>query len=551
MNSVSRSSGSQKSRIIVPVLLLLAILFCALLPIVSLVWISLISTADVWPHLINYVLPNALFDTLLLLLLVGLGTGIIGVAAAWVTTVCNFPGRTIFTWAMVLPLAVPTYIAAYAHVEFFDFSGPLQSYLRHWLGYTNARDYWFPDIRSVWGAGFVLSSVLYPYVFLTCRLVFSSHGASLLDASRSLGASPHRVFREIGLPMVLPALAAGGALALMETLNDIGAVEILGVKTLTFAVFETWLNRGSLAGASQLALLTLIIVAGLIWVERYARRKRDYASSTRERPPARLQLTPFKQALCLLLCLVPLVAGLLIPIYVLAGFALPRLDQLANSGLMEATQNSLLIAILSATFAVTITYLVLQYGRLSKRPYVSTIGRIASLGYAVPGTVLAIGLLIPIATFDNWLDGLFRDWFNISTGLLISGSIALLVYACTLRFLAIAFGTMETGFQKISPNIDLATRALGRSSGELGWQIHRPMMAKTMAIAFFFVFVDTMKELSATLLLRPFNFETLATFVYDRASQAAIEEAASGSLLIIAVGLISIAVLNRLTNQTD
>jgi len=524
-------------------------LFLALtvLPILALLWIAAASSGESWQHLLNYVLPRSLWDTAILLLLVAFGTTILGAGCAWITSAYEFPGRRFFRWALVLPLAVPTYIAAYTHVEFFDYSGPIQGTLRSLFGFTTSKDYWFPDIRTLGGAGFIFSLVLYPYVFLTSRLVFSMQGASALDVARSLGAGRVEVFWRIALPMARPALAAGVALALMETLNDIGAVEILGVKTLTYAVFETWLNRDNLSGAVQLALFTLFIIAGLIWIERRARRHRSYATTSRERPASKASLSPTKQALCLLACITPLLFGLAIPLWVLGVYAMRRLGSAVETDLIAAAGNSLLVAICSAGLATAAAYAMLQYGRITQKPAVGTIGRIASLGYAVPGTVLAVGLLVPLAGFDNYLDGLLRDRFDYSTGLLFSGSVAIVIYACTLRFMAIAYGTIEAGFLRVSPSIDMAARALGRNPREMAWQIHRPILSRALSVAFLLVFVDTMKELSATLLLRPFNFETLATFIYDRASQSALEDAALASIVIVLIGFVPVLFLTKLS----
>ena len=525
------------------------ILALVALPFASLIWIALGSNFESWPHLIKYVLPHTIWQTGALLFLVALGTSVLGAGTAWLVSLCQFPGRKLFSFMLVLPLAVPTYIAAYTHVEFFDFTGPIQQMVRKLGGYSSSRDYWFPDIHSLGGAGMIFSVVLFPYVFLTCRLIFTMQGASALDVARSLGANPVRQFWRIGLPMARPALAAGVALALMETLNDIGAVEILGVKSFSFAIFETWLNRDSLGGAVQLALLSLLLVALLIWLERRARARKHYATSTRDKPPSLMKLSPLKQALSMAFCSLPLIGGLGIPIFVLGTYSWRRSDQLFEPAVIAAAGNSLLVAVPSAGLATLIAYGILQYGRIVKQDKISTIGRIVSLGYAVPGTVLAVGLLISLAGFDNWLDGLMRSQFNISTGLLFSGSILIVIYACTLRFLAIAYGTIETGFMRISPHIDMAARALGRTAPQMAWQVHRPIMAKALGAAFLLVFVDTMKELSATLLLRPFDFETLATLIYDRASQAALEDAASACLLIIAIGLLPIIFLSRLIGQ--
>ncbi|MGI9365881.1 MAG: ABC transporter permease [Rhizobiaceae bacterium] len=527
---------------------LLLYMFLTLLPVGALVWIAAHASLDVWPHLARYVLPTALWDTALLLLLVAVGTIILGAGCAWMTSLCDFPGRKFFSWALVLPLAVPTYIAAYTHVEFFEYSGPIQSAVRSLGDFSSGADYWFPDIRSLGGAGFVFSFVLYPYVYLSTRLVFSMQGASALDVSRTLGAGQFEIFRRVALPMARPALAAGAALALMETLNDIGAVEFLGVKTLTYAVFETWLNRNSLAGAVQLSLLTLIIIGALVLVERRSRQKRSYATSTRERPPSLLKLSPLKQVMCFIACFTPLLLGLGVPLWVLGVFALRRLDDVVSTAVLQAAGNSILVASSTAVLATLIAYLVLQFGRLSGVKSIATTGRIAGLGYAIPGTVLALGLLVPLAGFDNWFDGLMRQNFEISTGLMISGSVLVIIYACTLRFMAISYGTIEAGFLRITPNIDMAARALGRNSREIAWQVHRPILGKALAVAFLLVFVDTMKELSATLLLRPFDFETLSTFVYDRASQSALEDAAIASIVIVLIGIIPAHFLSRLSN---
>ncbi|MEM6497733.1 MAG: iron ABC transporter permease [Pseudomonadota bacterium] len=534
--------------------ILFVLLFLTLLPVLALLWIAATSTSDVWEHLMNYVLPRSAGDTLILLGLTGIGTTVIGAGCAWLVSLYSFPGRKFFTWAMVLPLAVPTYIAAYTHVEFFDYSGPVQGTLRSIAGFTTSRDYWFPDIRSLWGAGFIFTMVLYPYVFMTCRLVFSMQGSSVLDVARSLGARQSEIFWRVAIPMARPALAAGVALALMEALNDIGAVEILGVKTLTYAVFETWLNRDNLAGAVQLALLTLLIIAALVYVERRGRQRRSYAAATRERPPSRLQLSPTKQLACLAACSIPLFLGLGIPLWILGTYATRRLENAFTPELATAAANSFYVALITAIAATTAAYYVLQLARISKRSEVSTIGRIASLGYAIPGTVLAVGLLVPLAGFDNWLDDQMRSSFNTSTGLLFSGSVAIVVYACTLRFLAVAYGTIEAGFLRVSPNIDMAARALGRGPVAMAWQVHRPILTRALSIAFLLVFVETMKELSATLLLRPFNFETLATFIYDRATQSALEEAAAASLMIVLMGLVPVLLLTRLSvrgSQSD
>lgn len=523
-------------------------LILLLLPFGALIWIAIGSSGDAWGHLAAYVIPAAAWDTGLLLLLVAIGTGAIGAGAAWLTTLCRFPGRRFFSWALVLPLAVPVYIAAYSQVELFDHSGVLQSTIRTMVDRPVAYPSWLPGLHSVWGAAYVFTVVLYPYAYLTVRLVFSMQGASAIEIARSLGASPTKVFFRIALPMARPAVAIGVALALMEVLNDIGAVEILGVRTISFAVYETWLNRDDLGGAVQLALLTLLIVALLLTVERRARNTRNYAISSREKPPALIDLTAPQQLLAIIACSLPIVFGLIVPVLVLGRYALRRLDEAFDPAVLQAMSNSLLVAVATGLLATAIAYLLVQSARMRRPRKRSSLVTLATLGYAVPGTVLALGLLVPLAAFDNWFSGLNERLFGFPTGLLISGSAVIVVYACTIRFLAISHGAVDAGAERISDNMDMAARALGRTRWQMARQVHMPILQPAMIVAFLLVFVDTMKELSATLLLRPFGFETLATFIYARASQAAVEEAGFASLIIVAIGLVPVIVLTHMSD---
>jgi len=527
------------------VVALLGALLLTVLPLASLFVVALRGGGDAWPHLVDYVLPATIRDTVLLLVFVTIGTSVLGVGTAWLTTLCRFPGRRFFTWALMLPLAIPTYIAAYCMVEVMDYSGPLQGIVRSLGNFESARDYWFPEIRSVGGAALIFSLVLYPYVYLTTRLTFSIQGASILEVARTLGASPWRVFLKVALPLVRPAVAAGVALALMESLNDIGAVEYLGVRTITFAVFETWLNRDNLEGAVQLSLLTLTGILALIWLERSSRANRNFSADPRDKPPARLSLSKPKQWAATLFCSFVLLLGFGAPVLVLGSYASNRMEQLYDVELWNAVYNTFKVAGLTGLATVAVAYFVLLVARISGNKKVSTVGKFASLGYAVPGTVLAIGLLVPLASFDNWLDGHMREFVGISTGLALSGSIAILIYACSLRFMAIAWGTLESAMMRVSEHVDMAARGLGRSPFQLAWQVHTPIMKAALGAAFLLVFVDTTKELSATLLLRPVGFQTLATLIYDYASQAAVEEAAVAALSIVALGLVPVIWLTR------
>ncbi|PVB63165.1 iron ABC transporter permease [Labrenzia sp. 011] len=525
-----------------------AILIAALvlLPLSAIVWISLTPAADVWTHLLQTVLPGALWTTLLLLLGVGLITGITGVGTAWLVTMCNFPGRKVLDWALLVPLAVPTYIVAFSYVEVLEYTGPVQGLIREIFGFTTSRDYWFPEIRSLGGAIFVMGVVLYPYVYLTTRASFLIQSASTLDVSRTLGASPYRLFFRIALPLARPAIAIGISLALMECLNDIGAVTFFGVRTLTFSVYDTWLNRSSLGGAAQLALAMLLMVFLLLWLERFGRRKQRFDSGgSKSHPPTRFDLRGGRSLLALGLCLLPILLGFVVPGLLLADRASRRLDDFWSGGFLETAWNSFSLAAVAALLTVVISVALAYALRLNNKGPLRTAVRLASIGYAIPGTVLAIGILVPLAQFDNFLDGRMEAWFGINTGLLLLGSGTGLVYAYVVRFLAVSYGQVEGGFGRITPHLDMAARTLGRDSRQTLGQIHLPILKPVLLSAVLLSFVDCMKELPATILLRPFNFETLATTVFEAASREAFEEAALPSLAIVLVGLIPVIYLAR------
>lgn len=525
--------------------LLLALLIAAVmaLPLVALAAIAASSFGASWPHLLRTVLPGATATTLLLMLSVGAGTAAVGVGSAWLVSMCRFPGRAVLDWALVLPLAVPTYIAAYAYVELFDQTGPVQSGLRAVFGFATVRDYWFPEIRSLPGAAVAMTAVLYPYVYLTTRVLFLMQSAHVLDVSRTLGAGPHRLFWRVALPLARPAVAVGVSLALMECLNDIGAVEFFGVRTLTFAVYDTWLNRADLAGAAQLALVLLLLVFLLIGAERSARGRQRYNVGRGTAPPQRFDLSGWRAAAAAALCLLPVFFGFLLPAGLLADYASRRLDQFADAAVLDAAANSLIMAAATALVTVAAGLALVYSGRLSGSRPVVMIGRLAASGYAVPGTVLAVGILVPMAAFDNRLDAAMRALFGVGTGLLVTGSGAALVYALTVRFLAIAYGSIDAGLAKISPHLDMAARTLGRTPVRTLLEVHLPLMRPAATAAALLVFVDSMKELSATVLLRPFDFETLATLVYARASRGAFEDAAAAALVIVAIGIVPLVLL--------
>ncbi|MCV0395292.1 MAG: iron ABC transporter permease [Rhizobiaceae bacterium] len=516
-------------------------------PVVTLVGIALSGDGSDWPHLAENVLPRSLRDTLHLLVLTAAGTVSIGVVSAWLVVAFDFPFRRVFAWALVLPLAVPTYLAAYAFGEFFHFTGPVQSLLREAAGFQTSRDYWFPDIRSTTGAAIVLSAVLYPYVYLTTRIVFLLQGRGIADVARTLGAGPARVLVKVLLPVARPAIVAGLALVMMEAINDIGAAEYLGVRTLTLSVYSTWLNRGSLEGAAQIALVMLVLVAGLIAAEQWGRRTRRFhahrATHLKARPP-RVSLGGLRAALAVIALLLPVAAGFGIPLWVFGGYVAVRLEQFADPALHAAFATTVSIATLTALVTIAAALLLLYALRVTRSGLTALLVRIGSVGYALPGTILGLGLLFSLASLDNHVDALAREHFGVSTGLLFSGSITAVVLACSIRFLALAEGAIRSGIEKLPPHLDEAARSLGRAPYQAAAGVVLPLLGPAILSAGVLVFVDTAKELSATILLRPFGFNTLATFVYENASRGVVEDGAAAALLIIVTALAPVALLS-------
>ena len=503
--------------------------------------------AAIWPHLAANVIPQALGTTIALLAGVGLACALIGVATAWLVTQYEFPGRRAFEWLLVLPLAMPTYITAYIYVEFLGFQGPLQSALRALTGWRSLRDYWFPDPRNLAGAIFVMAVVLYPYVYLSVRALFGLQSATIVESGRTLGATPRRLFWSIGLPLARPALAAGLTLALLEALNDIGASEYLGVRTLTLSIYTTWLNRGSLAGAAQIACVMLLIVVMLMLVESRLRGQRRYALSVRQpRAAGRVWLKGTPALLAALVCALPVLLGAALPIGFLVVEVLERslLSQL-DVTLLRQLGSAVLLSAIAAGIVVALGLAIAAGTRQGREPWLPAAMRAASLGYALPGAVLALGLLGPLAAFDNAIANAAIAWFGVNPGLLLIGSGAALVIAYVVRFLSIAISGIDSGLARISPRVDDAARALGANTPEVMRRLHWPLAKPAIAAAALLVFVDCMKELPATLLLRPLNVETLSTIVYGHASRGSFEDGALAGLLIVLAGLYPAIMLAR------
>jgi iron(III) transport system permease protein len=524
-----------------------AIGLLVLLPLASLIGIAAEGDAEIWPHLIANVLPASLVDTLALLIGVGLAAGSMGIATAWLVTAHRFPGRNALVWLLPLPLAVPTYITAYIYVEIFDSAGLVQMALRDAVGWTSRADYWFPEIRSLPGCILVMSVVLYPYVYIAARAMFLTQGASMLEVARTLGAGRFKLFRVIAIPLARPAVAVGLSLALLEVLNDIGASEYLGVRTLTVSVYTTWLNRGSLPGAAQIACVMLALVVALILIERHGRRDRRYASSAkRSRIAQPAPLFGRRAWIATILCALPVAMGFVLPAAFLLRAAL-------RGGLADQLDATFLAHLLTtiglstlATLAVLVLAIVLvSASRLAKTPLTRGALFLAGLGYAIPGTVLALGLMTPLIGVDTVIGSLWRSLTGQRVGLLLMGAAGGIVIAYMIRFLPIATGSLSAGLDRVSPGLEDAARTLGASRRDLVWRIQLPLMRPAIASAALLVFVDCIKELPATLLLRPLNTETLATLVYGHASRGAFEAGSLAALLIVLVGLVPVIQLVR------
>lgn len=522
---------------------LLALLMAA--PVLVVVASVFTPAGDVWRHLATTVLPDYVRNSLWLMVGVGAGVGVTGVGTAWLVTMCRFPGRRFFEWALVLPMAIPAYILAYAYTDFLQFAGPLQTALREVTGWT-ARDYSFPDVRSLGGVVLMLTLALYPYVYLLARAAFLEGSVAILEASRSLGRSAWRSFLTVSLPLARPAIAAGVALALMETLSDFGTVQYFGVVTFTTGIYRTWFGLGERAAAAQLAAVLLAFVLVLVVLERtLGRGPGTQPSASRYRPLPGYELAGWRRALAVAACALPILAGFAVPVLILIELTLSNASVALDGRVLEYARNSLALAAATAVLAVLVA-LILAYGkRVRPGALTHAASRIAAMGYAVPGSVIAVGVLMHLGWLDNRIDVWARATFGVSTGLLLSGSVAGLVFAYLVRFLAASFGTVEAGLGKVTGTMDDAARSLGRRTFGTLWRVHVPLLRGSMLTAALLVFVDVVKELPATLIVRPFDFDTLAVRVYRLASDERLAEAAGGALTIVLVGVVPVVVLSR------
>ena len=498
-----------------------------------------------WSYLLRTLLPELLVNSVLLSLLVGLLAAVMGAVTAWLVATCAFRGRGVIEVALLLPLAMPAYVCGYTYVWLLDVAGPVQTTLRDVTG-LRWGEYWFPEIRSLPGAALMLAAVLYPYVYLLCRAAFLQQSVCLLEASRTLGHGLPRTFLHVALPMARPALAGGLALVLMETLADFGTVQHFAVRTFTTGIYDAWFGLADRPAAAQLATALMGLVAMLLLLERASRGGRRFHPTTTRSPPLRpVVLHGWKQVLAILVCLLPVLIGFLIPGAALFGLMLEAGDPFDPQRTLPFARNSITLAGLTAVLAVALAALLAWGQRLYPSRLRASANRVASLGYALPGSVIAVGALVPFALFDNALDAWMRARFGVSTGLLLSGSIAALVFAYLVRFLGVALSAVESGLSRIRPSLFGAARVLGRTPGQAVRAVELPLARGALMTAGVLVFVDTMKELPATLIVRPFDFDTLAVRVHNLASDERLAEASTAALLIVLVGLLPVAALVR------
>lgn len=516
-----------------------------ILPMVAVGIAAVTGGTETIQHLADTVLPRYTLTTLALVGLVATGSLLLGVGAAWLVTMCHFPGVRFFEIVLILPLAFPAYVLAYAYTYILDHPGIVQSTLRQVMDW-GPRDYWFPEIRSVGGAALMLVLVLYPYVYLLARAAFLQQSGGAFLAARALGKNGFQAFWLVSLPMARPAIASGVLLAVMETIADFGTVSYFGVQTFATGIYTSWFSLGDRTGAAQLALCLLSFALILAVVERSTRGKARYhQAGKRHAAMAPIELKGMQATLAWLLCAVPVCFGFLLPVIVLFSMGLESEQTLFSRRYITFLQNSLTLASVAALVTVAAAVCLGFYQRLRPGSGSGAAAYMSRLGYAVPGGVIAVGLMVPFAALDNTIDAWMRANFEIRTGLLITGSIWLLVAAYMVRFLAAALGAYESGQSTLHANMDAAARSLGQGPLGILRRVHLPLLTPSLLTALLIVFVDVMKELPATMIMRPFNFDTLAVQAYRLASDERLEGAAVPSLVIVAVGLLPVILICR------
>lgn len=524
----------------------LIIALIVLAPIVAVVWIAFHPAENIWPHLLSTTLPRYFSNTLIISVSVGILTAIVGAGCAWLVTMYRFRGSKALQWLLLLPLSIPAYIGAYALVDFLEYAGPVQTALRGIFGWQSARDYWFPEVRSRGSAILVLSGALFPYVYLLARAAFREQSGSAYEVARALGAGPFSRFFRLGLPLARPAIAAGAAIAMMETVSDFGTVDYFAVQTLTTGIFSVWLESNNAGGAAQISGVVLVLVLVLVTLEKISRRRsRYYLSARGQRPVEATDLKGFAAGFAFVLCFIPFAFGFLFPVGVILDHAIANAGRWTDPGLIQALLNTVFVGGTAAILTV-LAAIFLVYGvRLSGARLPRLLLPVTTIGYAAPGAVLGVGILIPLAAFDNKLADFILAVTGWDPGLMLTGTAFAVIAAYFVRFFAIGQGAVDAAMGRVPPNLPLAARSLGRTAGGALSEIYAPLMRGSVGAALLLVFVDSVKELPATLLLRPFNFSTLATRVYDQASLENLGDASPAAVLVILVGLMAVLLLAK------
>ena len=513
-----------------------------LAPIAAVVINVFLPSEATWPHLLSTVLPEYVWNTLVLVSLVAVGVIFFGVSGAWLVTAYHFPGKRILEWALVLPLAMPAYVMAYAYTDWLQAAGPVQTLLRELTGWR-VRQYWFPEIRSLPGAAAMLAFALYPYVYLLSRTAFLEQSRTTMEAARLAGYGPWGRFWRVALPLARTGIVAGTALALMEALADFGTVSYFAVNTFTAGIYRAWLSLGDPVAAGQLATCLLVFVLFMLSLERAHRGRARYAAKRTPMQPRKLRGAAAAAAVAV--CTIPVTFGFLVPTAVLIRLAAADPDARFGARLYGLVTNTFTLAGVAAVVAVAVALLLAYAARTVRNPLVHSANRLAILGYALPGAVIAVGILLPLGKFDNVIAFWMQEQFGIKTGLLLTGSMTALIYAYVVRFLAVAFQTVEAGLTRVTPSMDDAARSLGLSPGRALVRVHVPIVWSSLASAALLVFVDVMKELPATFAMRPFNFDTLAVEAYNLAKDERIAEAAVPSLVMVGIALVPLILLSR------
>ncbi|MEC7762819.1 MAG: iron ABC transporter permease [Pseudomonadota bacterium] len=515
-------------------------------PILAVAWMAVNPAENVWPHLISTTLPRYFTNSVILALSVALLSAAVGTGAAWLIVMYRFPGSRWLEWLMLFPLAIPAYVGAYALVDFLEYSGPVQTGLRGLFGWENARDYWFPEIRSMGAAIIVLTAALSPYVYLLTRTGLREQSGGVYEVARALGAGPFGRFWRVGLPLVRPAIAAGSAIVMMEAVSDFGTVDFFAVQTLTTGIFTTWLEMGNAGGAAQIAMVILGLVLVLVAFEKISRSKsRFYRLERQQRPVAPVRITGWRGWVATAACVLPFAVGFILPVGVLMWHALHNAEEWLSPGLFKALGHTVVVGGSASVVTVALA-LFLVYGvRLTGARLPRMVLPVSTMGYAAPGAVLAVGILIPLAAIDNRVADTIYGLTGFDPGLVLTGTAVAMVYAYCVRFFAIAQNAADAAMERVSPSLPMAARSLGRTAGGTLRAVYVPLIRGSVGTALLLVFVDCVKELPATLLLRPFNYNTLATRVYEKASLELIGQAAPAAILVILVGMVAVGFMAR------